>query len=270
MNLENLFFLQKRCKEMSECNSLVSIIMPAYNSEKYIGKAIESVLAQTYNNWELIVIDDASTDNTLNILKSYRKDPRVKLFQNKENMGVSATRNKGINMASGEWIAFLDSDDLWLPSKLEKQIKYAKLNNADFLFTGASFIDENGISYKGVFEIPSKVSFNDLKKHNVISCSSVLIKKRFFESIKMENDEMHEDYAVWLRILRTGVIAYGVNEPLLVYRISKKSKSGKKIRSVKMTYRVFKYIGLSSFESVYFTIRHLLASIPKYAKIYLG
>lgn len=256
---------------MSENNSLVSIIMPAYNSEKYIGKAIESVLAQTYNNWELIVIDDASKDNTLDIINDYRKkDSRIKLFQNKVNTGVSATRNIGIELASGDWIAFLDSDDIWLPYKLEKQMKYAELYGAEFLFTGASFVDENGIPYKGIFEIPEKISYYELRKHNVISCSSVLIRKKFFESIKMENDEMHEDYAVWLRILRTGVIAYGVNEPLLIYRISRNSKSGKKIRSIKMTYRVFRYIGHNYIESLYFTFSHILASVQKYINIYTG
>jgi len=253
---------------MSKNNDLVSVIMPAYNSEKYIVDAIESVLNQTYPDFELIVIDDGSKDRTFEIITFYsQKDSRVKVLQNDKNSGVSLTRNRGISLAKGEWIAFLDSDDIWAKEKLEKQIKCVHTQNADFVFTGVSYIDETGKPYNGIFEVPSKVSFEELLRQNVITCSSVLVKKIYFENIRMEKDEMHEDYAVWLRILRLGVTAYGINEPLLIYRISKNSKSGKKLKTCKMTYKVFRFIGINPVGSTYFMMQHISRSIVKYKKI---
>ncbi|MBK5442704.1 glycosyltransferase family 2 protein [Peribacillus sp. TH24] len=248
--------------------NLVSIIMPAYNCEKFIKDAINSVIKQTYQSWELIVIDDGSRDNSVGIVKELlNNDDRIRLYINEKNQGVSATRNRAISLAAGDWIAFLDSDDMWERTKLEKQVTFAKKNNAEFLFTGSSYINEDGNYYQGIFDVPKKVTYKKLRTHNVISCSSVLIKKRFFGSIKMEKDDMHEDYAVWLRILRTGVCAYGVNEPLLIYRISRTSKSGNKIKTIKMTYKVFRFIGINPFGSAYFMLKHIMGSLKKYRRI---
>lgn len=248
---------------------LVSIVMPAYNCEKYVVDAINSVLAQTYQNWELLVLDDGSKDNTPHIIEEFcQQDSRIKALPNEKNMGVSATRNKGMEHASGEWIAFLDSDDMWEPEKLEKQFKIVEKESAEFLFTGSSYMNEDGEPFKGIFEVPAKVTYKKLRNQNVISCSSVLVKKKYFDNIKMEKDEMHEDYAVWLRVLKMGVIAYGVNEPLLIYRISSNSKSGNKIKTVKMTYKVFRFIGMNPIGSAYFMMRHLIASMKKYKRIF--
>jgi teichuronic acid biosynthesis glycosyltransferase TuaG len=250
-------------------DKLISIVMPAYNSEKYIEDAINSVLAQTYKGWELLVLDDGSTDGTKQIVENICKmNSRVKYIKNKKNLGVSATRNKGVKLSNGEWIAFLDSDDMWEPSKLQKQIDFCTKNVADFVFTGSSFINEKGHHFKGVFEVPAEVSYKKLRNHNVISCSSVLISKKYLKSIHMEKDEIHEDYAVWLKILKTGVIAYGINESLLIYRISRNSKSGNKLKTIVKTYKVYKFVGINSIGSIYFTIRHLLASLLKYKRIF--
>jgi teichuronic acid biosynthesis glycosyltransferase TuaG len=254
---------------MSKNEDLISIIMPAYNCEKYVEEAINSVLAQSYRNWELIVIDDGSVDNTRNIITEYlQNDFRISLLSNEKNIGVSAARNRGIDFAKGKWIAFLDSDDMWTPYKLEKQIEAVEENNAEFIFTGSSYINEEGKPYKGIFEVPEKVSYKRLKKQNVISCSSVLINKKYFINIKMEGNDMHEDYAVWLRILRTGITAYGVNEPLLIYRIHRNSRSWNKIKTINMTYKVFRFIGLNPVSSAYFMVRHVIGAIKKYKRIY--
>jgi teichuronic acid biosynthesis glycosyltransferase TuaG len=254
---------------MSDNQALVSIVMPAYNCEKYVVEAINSVLAQTYRNWELLVLDDGSKDKTLQIIEEFsQKDSRIKALPNGKNMGVSATRNRGIELASGEWIAFLDSDDMWKPEKLEKQFEIVEKEAAEFLFTGSSYINEEGEPYKGIFEVPEKITYKKLRNQNVISCSSVLVKKKYFEHIKMEKDEMHEDYAVWLRILKTGVTAFGVNEPLLIYRISRNSKSGNKMKTVKMTYKVFRFVGINPIGSAYFMMRHVIASVGKYKRIF--
>lgn len=250
---------------------LVSIVMPAYNCDKYIEDAIRSVVKQTYGNWELIVIDDGSKDNTVNLINELAtQDKRIKFYQNEKNQGVSATRNRGISLANGEWIAFLDSDDMWHKKKLEKQMTLKNEVNAEFLFTGSSYINEEGQAYPGIFEVPTLISYNKLRRHNVISCSSVLIKKRFFYNIKMEKDDMHEDFAVWLRVLSLGVKAHGINEPLLIYRISKGSKSGNKIKTLRMTYKVFRFIGINPIGSIWFTSIHVLNSVRKYRVIKKG
>lgn len=247
---------------------LVSIVMPAYNCEKYIGEAISSVIDQTYKDWELLVIDDGSRDNTVHIVDELaRNDSRIRLCRNENNQGVSAARNRGISLANGDWIAFLDSDDRWDQTKLEKQMRHALETSAAFVFTGSSFINEEGASYPGIFEVPPQVTYQKLRHHNVISCSSVLIRKRFFETIQMERDDLHEDYAVWLRVLQKGVTAHGINEPLLIYRLSRNSKSGNKIKTLKMTYKVFRFIGINPVGSAYFTLRHILGSIQKYKKL---
>jgi teichuronic acid biosynthesis glycosyltransferase TuaG len=253
---------------LNKDQTLISIIMAAYNCESYIEKSILSVINQTYRYWELIVIDDGSKDNTVQIIKKMKGvDDRIKFFENGQNQGVSATRNKAILLAVGNWLAFLDSDDAWERDKLEKQMNHAQEVGAEFIFTGSSFINEAGEYYQGIFEVPEKVNYKRLRTHNVISCSSVLIKKKFFENIKMEKDDIHEDYAVWLRVLKTGICAYGVNEPLLIYRISRNSKSGNKMKTIKMTYQVFRFIGINPIGSTYFMLRHIMGSLKKYKKI---
>lgn len=247
---------------------LISIVMPAYNCEKYVEDTIKSVINQTYKNWELIVLDDGSKDNTANIINGLAaQDKRIKFYQNEKNQGVSATRNRGIALSRGEWIAFLDSDDMWQDEKLKKQMILKYKVNAEFVFTGSSYINEIGESYKGIFEVPTQVDYKKLRTHNVISCSSVLVKKKFFDNIKMEKDDMHEDYAVWLRILKQGIIAYGVNEPLLIYRISRSSKSGNKLKTIEMTYKVFRFIGINPIGAAYFMVRHIIGSLKKYRNI---
>lgn len=254
---------------MKRKEALVSVVMPAYNCEEYVAEAISSVLAQTYKNWELLVIDDGSKDDTLQVIKEFSKrDSRIIALPNGKNMGVSETRNRGIELASGDWIAFLDSDDMWKPEKLEKQLEVAEEKEAEFLFTGSSYINEQGVPYKGLFKVPEKVTYKKLRKQNVISCSSVLVRSKYFENIKMEKDEMHEDFAVWLRILKLGVTAFGVNEPLLIYRISRDSKSGNKLKSVIMTYKVFRFIGVNPIGSAYFTFNHLLGAARKYKRVF--
>jgi len=250
-------------------NDLVSVVMPAYNCEKYITDSINSVIKQTYTNWELIVIEDCSRDNTLNVINDLQLlDNRIRVYKNSENSGVSKTRNKGIAEAKGDWIAFLDSDDLWEENKLDVQMQYAKKNNANFLFTGVRYIDENGEDYKGIFNVPEKVNYKGLLKQNVISCSSVFVKKSFFSDIQMENDNIHEDFCVWLKILRIEDYACGINEPLLIYRISRNSKSGNKIKSLKMAYRTYRYVGINPIKAWYLMFFYIIKNVKKYKNIF--
>lgn len=248
---------------------LVSIIMPAYNCEKYISESINSVLEQTYKNYELIIIEDGSKDQTVDIITDFlKKDNKIKLIKNKVNKGVSYSRNIGINYSSGEWVAFLDSDDMWTSDKLEKQMMYVSKNkNVEFLYTGSSFINENSEPYSWIMEVPQKVKYKDLLKQNIISCSSVLIKKVYLTKYKMEYDSMHEDYVLWLKILKNETDACGINEPLLIYRISSNSKSGNKIKSMFMTLRTYKHVGLNPIVSFYYLVWYIIKGLKKYYNI---
>ncbi|EGW38474.1 glycosyltransferase family 2 protein [Desulfosporosinus sp. OT] len=250
-------------------SQFVSVIMPAYNAEKYIEKAINSVLNQSYDQFELIVIDDGSEDNTAEIIKAMViKDKRVHFFRNEKNRGVSASRNLGIAQSIGDWIAFLDSDDMWRSEKLEKQINLIRNNeHANLIYTGLSFMDENDNPNSYVLKIPELVKYKDLLKQNIIACSSVLVKKQCLSGLKMERDDMHEDFAMWLKILKTESYAYGINEPLLIYRLSKNSKSGNKIKAAKMTFMVYRHIGLNIFQSAYFMLFYTFKNIKKYRKL---
>lgn len=247
---------------------LISIVMPAYNSEKYIAKSIESVFNQTYKNWELIIIDDCSVDSTQTIIEEYSmSNEKVIVITNSENKGVSESRNKGIQRATGSWIAFLDSDDLWREDKLAKQVDQIIKTGERFFYTGSVYIDSQGNPLKGYQNIPEKVNYKELLKCNIIPCSSVLIDKKLLLLFEMKVDALHEDYLVWLRILKSGVTAISLNEPLLIYRISINSKSGNKMKSVIMTYRVYREIGMSIIKSCYYMIGYVYLKIRKYRHI---
>ena len=208
---------------MEEKCGIVSIIMAAYNAEKTISIAINSVLVQTYTNWELLVINDCSKDNTVEVVTSFT-DPRIHLLNNETNSGVSVTRRKGMDAAIGEWIAVLDSDDAWTPDKLEKQIKLAEKTGAELVFTGSAFMDNDGTPIDWQLHVPTILSYRELLKQNLISNSSVLVKADLYRIHYSVGDGMHEDFAIWLGITREGKDAYGIDEPLLIYRLAKSSK----------------------------------------------
>ena len=251
---------------------LISIIMPAYNAEKTIAGSIDSVLGQSYSSWELLVIDDGSTDSTAAIVKKAASmDARVTLVQNSRNLGVSASRNRGVARASGGWVAFLDSDDQWRPSKLEKQVAAIReKGDVGLVYTGSSFLNSAGQESSYTLKVPESVSYHGLLKQNIIPCSSVLAKKELLQKYPMGRDDMHEDYAVWLQILKGGHCAYGVNEPLLLYRLSENSKSANKRKAAAMTYKVYQFLGLGRLQSLYYFSCYAWRNMKKYFYINRG
>lgn len=248
----------------------VSVIMPAYNAEKYIEAAIQSVINQTFINWELIIIDDGSIDNTVEIVaKLVENDHRVRFLINETNKGVSYTRNRAIEIATGEWIAFLDSDDLWQNDKLEKQLLLTeKYPDMVVCYTASSFINEAGTPYEYVLEAIEQIDYKKLLHKNIMSCSSVMIRSAVMKNIKMPNDRMHEDYFAWLTVLRIHGIAYGINEPLLTYRLCSNSKSSNRIKSAKMLFNTYRAVGYPLVVSVVFVLRYTLYSVKKRYNIY--
>ena len=244
---------------------LISIIMAAYNAEKTIGQAISSVLNQTYPNFELLVVNDCSKDRTVELVKNIAvKDSRVRLISNAKNSGVSCTRKHGLEEAKGAWIAILDSDDAWTPEKLEKQIDLQKRMNADLLFTGSAFMDSDGHPIDWYLHAPAEVTYRQLLKQNVLSNSSALVRKELYAKHYAVGDGMHEDFAIWLSIMKEGKKAYGVDEPLLIYRIAKTSKSGNKFKAAKMNWNTYRYVGLNLFEAAYFEGWYVINGLRKY------
>ena len=256
---------------------MISIIMPAYQAEKTIADSIRSVLAQSFQDWELIVIDDCSADNTCGLVEELKKSlPRemgekIRLLKKQKNTGVSESRNLGAEMAQGDWIAFLDSDDLWATDKLEKQMQLlARHPDAGILFTGSAFIRGDGERSSYVLQVPEEITYRRLLRQNLISCSSVVMRRELFLRHRMQHDELHEDFLLWLKLLKEGVRAYGVNEPLLIYRLSPASKSGNKLRAARMTWRVYRHMGLGLGISLSCLVSYTLRNTLKYRRIYKG
>ena len=248
---------------------LISIVMPAYNAERYIRDAIQSVLAQTYPHFELIVVDDCAKDQTAAIVQELAAtDSRIVFLRNQQNVGASASRNRAIAAAKGNWIAFLDSDDMWRADKLEQQVRFLQYHpEAHLLYTSSAFIDEQGNRFSHVMQARPLTTRSMLLKGNLISCSSVLVRKEDMMRNPMQGDHLHEDYVTWLRILERESYAYGINEPLLIYRLSSNSKSSSRIASAKMLYRSYRHVGYGVLRSVVMVARYTLYSISKRHRI---
>lgn len=243
---------------------LVSIVMPAYNAERFIEKSIKSVIKQSYTNWELLIINDCSKDFTQKIIEDYcLRDGRIKLFVQEKNSGVVEARNKGIQESKGKYIAFLDSDDLWERKKLEIQIKYMEENELTMTYTSYSYINEEGNFIKEIV-VPKSLSYNQALRGNQIGCLTVVINKYKVGNFQMPNLR-HEDYATWLNILKKDIIAHGIIENLAKYRKVNNSISSNKLKTIIWTWRIFrKNEKIGIIKSTYFLIIHLVRGIIKH------
>lgn len=241
----------------------VSVIIPAYNCEKTLKAAVDSALIQEADI-EVIVIDDCSTEPLDAAFSEYKKNPKVRLIRNSTNLGVAQTRNKGVRLAKGDYVAFLDADDIWRVGKLKKQLELMKEADVVLCSTARELMEEDGSFSGKVIGVPEKITYKKLLYGNVINCSSVLLKREVAVEFPMTNDEAHEDYICWLNILRKYGEAVAINEPLLLYRKTKNSKSGSKLKSARMTYRVYKKMGFNSWRSFWHFVGYAINGIKKY------
>lgn len=205
---------------MSLGTELVSIITPSYNTAKYIQETIESVLAQTYTNWEMIIVDDCSTDNTDEVVKPYLADSRFKYLKNEKNSGAAVSRNRAIQEAKGKWIAFLDSDDLWYPEKLEKQIVFMRENNCHFSYTNYTEIDDVGNSLGTLWTGPKKVGKIRMAMFNYMGCLTVMYDREHVGLIQIADIKKRNDYALWVKVAKK-CEAFLLDETLATYRVRK-------------------------------------------------
>ena len=204
---------------------------------------IKSVQNQTYKNWEILLIDDCSKDNSAQIIKEFQKyDNRIKYIKLKKNSGASVSRNEGIRNAKGRFIAFVDSDDIWKPEKLEIQIKYMLKENLGFTFTSYRYMKENGELTNKIAKAPSKINYNGLLKNTIIGCSTVVIDREIVDYFEMPLVRRGQDTATWLQILRKEKYAYGIEQDLVNYRLVGESLSSNKIIALKRTWNTYRNV----------------------------
>lgn len=250
---------------------LVSIITPTFNAEKYIRDTLHSVLNQSYKNWEMILIDDASTDKTLQIINDFaEKDTRFKVSQLTKNSGNGYARNVALEKATGKYIAFLDADDLWFPKKLEKQIQFLKSNNLHFTFSFYACIDEDGNNLNRNVEAPFNLTYNQLFFCNYVGNLTAIYDAEYFGKIVIEATQKRQDWRLWLTILKQIKETKPVTETLAFYRIRKNSVSSSKFKLIKHNFGVYReFHGFNFALSVLLMARFLFTQLiikPRYIK----
>lgn len=246
----------RESKMLNENYGLVSIIMPAFNCEQFINASILSIIKQTYNNWELIIVDDCSTDTTLNIVKSF-KDKRIRLFKNEKNYGAAFSRNKALREAKGDWIAFLDADDIWESNKLKDQIKFMVDNNYDFTYT-YYFFCENGFLGKYIVTAPKVMTYKKLLRYCYISTDTIVYNNKNIGPVQISNLKKRNDYALWLKILKNNK-GYLFPKCLSCYnKHSGSISSVGKLKLIKYHYVLFKEeLHFSKIKSFFATMKNL-------------
>lgn len=247
---------------------LVSVIIPAYNCANFIHLALDSALNQDVPI-EIIVINDCSPDNLDLVMDKYRKYPQIQYLKNAKNLGVAETRNKGVRLARGKYIAFLDADDYWDVGKLKKQLNLLQEKDAVICSTARELMNPDGTLTGYVIPVKIEFSYEDLRLQNQINCSSVLMKREVALEFPMHHDDSHEDYLMWLEVLRKYRKGYAINEPLLKYRITNTGKSGNKWNSAKMTYKTYRYMGFGFFRSLYYFVNYAFHGARKYFRWFL-
>lgn len=248
---------------------LVSIIMPNYNCEKYISETIQSVINQTYTNWELIIIDDCSTDKSSLIAEQFSlSDSRIHFFKNELNSGAALSRNFALDKARGKYIAFLDSDDIWEYKKLEKQLLFMEENNCDFSYCKYDLIDENGVFLNKVTRVIDRLTYFRFLHHDFVGCLTVIYKFEDFKQIRSFDLRNNNDYGLFLQIIKKAKNALGLQEVLAHYRIRKNSISRNKFRKVGPYFELMhNYLHLPYIISAWFLfINILIGKFWKYEK----
>lgn len=218
---------------------MISVILPIYNGEKTVEMTINSVLTQTYADMEIIAVDDFSKDGTYSILCSLaEKDSRIHVFRNEKNMGAAQSRNMAIAQSKGEYIAFIDSDDYWSIGKIEKQLSILRNENADLCYTASRIIDVKNNVLNSHKHVPTKISYKGLLKENVIVCSSVILRREGLPLNPFDGEYFHEDFVLWLKLLKNGCKAVGIDEALVTYRLG--GRSSDKKNAMKFRWKIYR------------------------------
>jgi teichuronic acid biosynthesis glycosyltransferase TuaG len=247
-------------------NELVSIITPTYNSAKYITDTIQSVQKQSYKHWEMIIVDDCSQDKTVEIIQNFMDDDhRIHLIQLNKNSGAAKARNAGIEKTSGQYMTFLDADDIWFPDFIENSIKTIKKTGIHFVFSSYKRSNEKLEFVYSDFIVPEKVTYSDILKTNSISCLTAFINVEVLGIKKMPDILKRQDMGLWLQYLKEIPFALGIQEPKAIYRIRENSLSRNKKNLLKYQWHFYRKVEkLSFFESIYYMIHWMIRGFLKY------
>jgi glycosyltransferase involved in cell wall biosynthesis len=251
-------------------DALISIITPNYNCERFIAQTIESVLAQTYKNWEMLIVDDCSTDGSYEeTLKYAAKDNRIKVYRMEQNSGAAVCRNKAIELSHGDYLAFLDSDDLWCPEKLEKQLRFMIGNECDFSFTEYEHIDEEGKALGLKARVIKRLTYRKLLLHCFPGCLTVMYRQNLMSKIYCDNIKKNNDHALFLCVLKNCNKAMGLPKNLAKYRIRQNSISRNKLKMIKPYITVLHdFEGINIINTYFCVLTHLIIKyFFKYEKI---
>lgn len=220
-------------------DGLVSVIMPVYNAEKHIKESIESVLGQTYPQIELVLVDDCSQDKSADIITAFQdKYPQIVYYKQEYNQGAGAARNKALENAKGQYVAFLDSDDIWKKEKISCQIELMNTQNTPFSYTAIEMINDEGDVIKEKRNVKETCDYNYLLHNTMIATSSVVIDRMVLGDFRMPLRRGGQDYATWLMLLRNNTVAKGINEAMVQYRVAKGSLSSNKFKSIKQVWEI--------------------------------
>lgn len=246
-------------------SELVSIISPVYNAAETIEDMLHSVLNQSYPNWELILVDDCSTDNSVALINPYLDDPRIKLLQNESNLGPAKTRNRAIEAATGRFIAFLDSDDMWLPGKLEKQVAFMLDNGYVLSHTAYAWMDAGGHVLDKIISAPEELDYEQMLDFNYIGCLTGMYDAGTIGKYYMPDILKRQDYGLWLSIMRAGHKAYFLNEVLAYYRTGRDSVSSNKFKTVQYNWYILRQVEKQPFfKSLGHFMRYAITGLKKY------
>ena len=244
-------------------NPLITVIIPAYNCAHTIAQSIDSVLRQQVS-MEILVINDGSPDNLDEVMARYEGVPELCYLKNERNLGVAETRNRAMKLAKGKYIAFLDADDYWVEGKLQKQLERIEVTGTVMCATARELMTPEGVCTGRILPVKDEITYDVLLRHNSISCSSVLIRTEVAQEFPMKHEDSHEDYIMWLEVLRKYGKACGINEPLLKYRLSATGKSGNKLKSAWMTFTVYRYMGFGLLKSLGCFCSYMFNGVKKY------
>ncbi len=245
----------------------VSVVTPVHNAAAYITNCLQSVQAQTYSNWEHLLVDDCSQDQSADIIKSYaEKDNRVRYIRLSTNMGAGVARNTAIEAATGDFIAFLDSDDTWYPEKIEKQLAFMIFNNYPFTFTSYDTMNESGEKLQKVFKAKEKVTYKSALYKNPIGCLTAMYDIRYYGKEYMPEIRKRQDFALWLKLLKKSD-GYGLQEVMASYRDASNSISSNKLDLLKYEWRIYREVeGLSILRSVFYLCSAVFLKLRTYFK----
>jgi glycosyltransferase involved in cell wall biosynthesis len=244
---------------------LISVIVPAYNSKMHIEESLNSVKEQFYQNWEMIIVDDCSTDNTVEVVEKYIKnDRRIRLIKLEKNSGPALARNRAIKEAQGRYIAFLDADDLWLPEKLNKQIMFMNKHNLSFTYSSYYLMNEEGHT-TGTFTIRETINYQNMLKTSSVGCLTAIYDTKILGKQYMPSILKRQDYGLWLQILKDINSTKGIIEPLATYRILHNSVSSNKLMAAKYQWEIYRDVEkLNLWKSIYYFIHYTFHGIIKY------